>query len=61
MFGKNNDKTDEHIKECNDKMIKNGNKLSDDDLENVSGGGHLNFFQDEFKKEITIYDFITGK
>ncbi len=61
MLGQHKDKTDEFSKERNDKMIKNGKKLSDDDLENVSGGGHMDFIQDEFKKEISTYDFIIGK
>ncbi len=55
-----NYKLGEHLKETDDTPVKSGNKLSDDDLEIVSGGVTIVPYEDEFKKEITKYDYITG-
>ncbi|MCR4754515.1 MAG: hypothetical protein K5868_03175 [Lachnospiraceae bacterium] len=61
MLGDNKkNKKGENPEKAENKLAGSARMLSDDDLDQVSGGAKIGFYEDEFKKEKTTMDFING-
>ncbi|MCR5775373.1 MAG: hypothetical protein K6G42_09845 [Lachnospiraceae bacterium] len=62
MFGDNKkNKKVENPERAENKLAGSARMLSDDDLEQVSGGVKIGFYDDdEFRKEKTTMDYIKG-